>query len=85
MYVYTCYMNMKPARGPQTVFCCQRLLWKSMLCKFRWRLRGMYTPPHTNWPKRMHMFFVVDLLLAGLDNVNCYSRPRHLTPSNTER
>ena len=31
---------MKPARGPQTRFFCQRLLWKSVLCKFRWRLSG---------------------------------------------
>ena len=44
MYIYI-YMHMKPARGPQTMFFCQRLLWKSVMCKFRWRLRGMYNPP----------------------------------------
>ena len=36
--------NKTCAWTPNNVFR-QRLLWKSVLCKFKWRLRGVDTPP----------------------------------------
>ena len=64
MYMYICiYISYETcAWTPNNVFC-QRLLWKSVLCKFRWRLRGMYTPPTLIGVSACTFFFVA--LFAG--------------------
>ena len=74
---------MKPECGHQAMFCLQSMLWKSLLCKFKWRLRGVHTSSTLIGVSACTCFCLLLCFLAGLNNVNCYARPRHLTSDET--
>ena len=78
------YIYISCAWTPNNAFC-QKMLWKSVLCKFRRRLRGVYSTSTLIGMNACTFFLLLFCLLAGLNNANCYARPRHLTPSNPGR